>query len=119
MMLLAVVIFGATIEMANAAVTITGTTGAKYLVSGMPVSTVIDAVLKITFETRTPGTNLSLCAGTMADFSAGKCTINLSKSGGPGYAFLTIIDAKALVGKVIYVIRNVGTVNSQFVLTIE
>ena len=119
MMFVAVIVFVTIMENAHAALTITGTTGAKYLISGMPTTTAPDAILKIVFENRTHGTNLSLCAGTMADFNAGKCTMQLSSSGGPGFAFLTIMDAKALLGKVIYVIRNVGTVNSQFILTIE
>ena len=102
-----------------AAVTITGTSGAKYLITGMLVTTKTDAVLKISFENKTAGTNLSLCAGTEADFNAGKCGMQLSSSGGPGFQFLTIVDAKTLAGKVIYVIRSVGSADSQFILTIE
>ena len=120
LVLMAVVIFGAMIGDSFAAVTITGTSGAKYLVTGMAVTPqAADAVLKISFENKTAGTNLELCAGTMADFSASKCAMHLSDSGGPGFQFLTIVDAKAIAGKIIYVIRAVGNANSQFVLTIE
>jgi hypothetical protein len=119
MVFITVVVFCAMIGNSYAAVTITGTSGAKYLVTGMPVTTTTDAVLKIAFENKTAGTNLSLCAGTMADFTAGKCAMPLSDSGGPGFQFLTIVDAKALAGKIIYVIRSVGSADSQFVLTIE
>ena len=42
-------------------ITITGTVGSsgKYLISGTPVNTTTDAVLKIAFENNTSGTNLA------------------------------------------------------------
>ena len=102
-------------------ITITGSVGAsgKYLVTGMPVKTTTKAVLKIAFENKTAGTNLALCAGTLANFNAGKVGLQLSDSGGPGFQFLTIIDAAQLSGKVLYVLRQVGTAVSQFTLTVE
>jgi len=100
---------------------ITGTVGAKgkYLVSGMPVETTANAVLKITFENNTSGTNLELAAGSLKDFESGKAGISLSSSGGPGYQFLTIIDTNKLSGKHIYVLRKVGTAASKFTINIE
>ena len=95
-----------------------GTTG-KYLVTGMPVETTAHTVLKLTFENNTAGTNLSLCAGTDADFTAGTAGIRLSDSGGPGFQFLTIIDTHKLAGKVIYVLREVGSAVSHFTLNID
>ena len=102
-------------------ITITGTVGTtgKYLVTGMPVTTATDAVLKIAFENLTAGTNLQLCAGTVANFTAGVAGLQLSDSGGPGFQFLTIIDTNQLTGKVIYVLRAVGTANAQFTLSVE
>jgi cysteine-rich repeat protein len=100
-------------------VTITGIADPNYLISGTQVTSAAHAVLKMVFEDRTPGTNVSLCAGIIDDFAQGKCSMWLSDSGGPGFQFLTIIDANALSGKVLYVIRQVGTVPAQFVLTIE
>lgn len=101
-------------------ITITGTVGATgYLVTGMPVTTASQAVLKIAFENGTAGTNIALCAGTTAEFSAGTVGLRLSDSGGPGFQFLTIIGTEQLVGKVIYVLRLVGTAPSQFTLTID
>jgi hypothetical protein len=101
--------------------TITGTVGTdgKYLVTGMPVNTTTHAVLKIAFENDTAGTNLSLCAGSDADFSVGTAGITLSDSGGPGFKFLTIIDTHALSGKILYVLREVGSADSQFTLTVD
>jgi hypothetical protein len=66
--------------------TLTGTVGAdgKYLVTGMPVNTNTHTVLKLAFENNTAGTNLSLCAGTDADFTAGTAGTRLSDSRGPG-----------------------------------
>jgi len=102
-------------------ITITGSVGAdgKYLVTGMPVDTKAHAVLKLTFENNTAGTNLALCAGTDADFSAGTAGIRLSDSGGPGFVFLTIIDTHKLAGLIIYVLREVGSAVSQFTLNID
>jgi len=101
--------------------TITGSVGAtgKYLVTGIPVDTKAHTVLKLTFENNTAGTNLSLCAGTDADFTAGTAGISLSESGGPGFQFLTIIDTHKLAGKIIYVLRQVGTAISQFTLNVD
>jgi len=101
--------------------TLTGTVGrdGKYLVTGMPVTTTNHTVLKLAFENNTSGTNLALCAGSGADFSAGTAGIRLSDSGGPGFKFLTIIDTHALSGQVIYVLREVGTANAQFTLTVD
>jgi hypothetical protein len=90
----------------------------KYLVTGAPVSATT-GLLKLSFENRTAGTNLELCAGTVADFSAGNCATVLSDSGGPGFIFLTIIDAAKLSGQIIFVRRAVGLANSQFALTVE
>jgi hypothetical protein len=100
---------------------LTGTVGAtgKYLVTGIPVDTQTHTVLKLTFENNTSGTNLALCAGTAADFSAGVSGLTLSDSGGPGFQFLTIIDTHKLSGKIIYVLREVGTADSQFTLLID
>jgi hypothetical protein len=102
-------------------ITITGTVGTngKYLLTGIPVDTTTPAVLKLTFENNTAGTNLTLCAGTIADFNAGNTATLLSSSGGPGFIFLTIIDAQKLAGKAIYVLRAVGTAASQFTLNID
>ncbi len=102
-------------------ITITGTVGSsgKYLVTGMPVTTKTHSVLKVAFENNTGGTNLVLCMGTNANFAAGTVGIRLSDSGGPGFQFLTIIDTSRLVGKIIYVLRAVGSANSQFTINIE
>jgi hypothetical protein len=102
-------------------ITITGTVGStgKYLVTGIPVDTKTHAVLKIAFENQTAGTNLGLFAGTDATFTAGSGGLQLSDSGGPGFKFLTIIDTHKLSGKIIYVLREVGTADSQFSLTVD
>jgi hypothetical protein len=54
-------------------ITITGSVGSsgKYLVTGLPVDTTANAVLKMAFENNTSGTNLGLFAGTGADFESG------------------------------------------------
>jgi hypothetical protein len=98
------------------ALTINGTTGAKYLASGSAVNATSIGVLKISFENKTSGTNLSLCAGTAAEFSSGTCGTELASSGGPGFTFLAIQDASKLNGKLIYVIRNVGSIDSAFTI---
>jgi hypothetical protein len=85
----------------------------------MPVITTTHTVLKLAFENNTPGTNLSLRAGSDADFAAGAAGIMLSDSGGPGFKFLTIIDTHALSDKIIYVLRAVGTADAQFTLTVD
>jgi hypothetical protein len=100
-------------------ITITGVADPQYLISGTQVKSAAHAVLKMVFENRTPGTNVSLCVGAIDDFAQGKCSMHLSGSGGPGFQFLTIIDANAMSGEVLYVIRKIGTVPAQFVLTIE
>jgi len=97
---------------------IVGTSG-KYLVTGMPVDTEARTVLKLAFENNMAGTNLSLCAGSDADFAAGTAGITLSDSGGPGFKFLTIIGTHALSGMILYVLRNVGSADSQFTLTVD
>ena len=101
--------------------TVTGSVGAtgKYLVTGIPVDPKAHTVLKLTFENNTAGTNLQLCAGTDADFSAGTAGLTLSDSGGPGFQFLTIIDTHKLAGLNIYVLRAVGSAVSQFTLNID
>jgi hypothetical protein len=105
---------------ALASTTITGTVGpsGKYLVTGAPVTTTTVTVLKLSFENKTSGTNLELCAGP-ADFAAGTCPTRLSDSGGPGFVFLTITDTSQLSGKIIFVQRAVGITSSNFALTIE
>jgi hypothetical protein len=79
-------------------ITITGTVGSagKYLVTGIPVDTKANAVLKIAVENNTSGTNLALLAGTNADFESGSGGMQLSDSGGPGFRFLTIVDTQQL-----------------------
>ncbi|MBZ5624479.1 MAG: hypothetical protein LAQ69_38140 [Acidobacteriia bacterium] len=106
---------------ALASTTITGTVGpsGKYLVTGAPVTTTAVTVLKISFENKTSGTNLELCAGTAADFAAGTCSVRLSDSGGPGFVFLTITDTAQLSGKIIFVQRAVGIAPATFALTVE
>jgi len=114
-------LLAATAGSALASTVINGTVEAagKYLITGAPVTTTTAAVLKISFENLTPGTNLELCAGTGADFIAGSCPLRLSDSGGPGFTFLTILDTTALSGKIIYAVRVVGTAAATFRLTIE
>jgi hypothetical protein len=75
--------------------------------------------LKLSFENKTPGTNLELCAGTAADFATGTCSVRLSDSGGPGFVFLTITDTSQLSGKFIFVLRVVGITSAEFNLTVE
>ena len=105
------------------ALSITGTVGpgpgAKYLLTGSAVNVTTNAVFKMSFETLTAGENLALCAGSVADFVAGKCATQLNDSGGPGFRFLTIVDAASLNGKQLYVIKEVGINPASFVFTIE
>jgi hypothetical protein len=100
---------------------LTGTVGnsGKYLVSGTPVSTKSNAVLKIAFANNTAGTNLGLFAGTDAEFTSGTGGTQLSDSGGPGFQFLTITDTHALEGQIIFVRRIVGSADSSFTLSVE
>ena len=102
------------------ALTITGTVGGpKYLLTGSAVNVTANIVLKISFETTSPGENLALCAGSIADFAAGHCATQLNDSGGPGFRFLTIVDAASLNGKHLYIIREVGSTPASFYFTIE
>jgi hypothetical protein len=105
----------------KAMIQLTGTVGnsGKYLVSGIPVKTKSNAVLKIAFANNTAGTNLGLFAGTNAEFTSGTGGTQLSDSGGPGFQFLTITDTQALEGQVIFVRRIVGSADSQFTLNVE
>ena len=121
---LAIVGFGllaASTRNAFAATTVTGAVGStgKYLVTGAPVTTTTVTMLKISFENKTPGTNLELCAGTAADFGSGTCSIRLSDSGGPGFIFLTITDTAQLSGKLIFARRAVGFATAEFALIVE
>jgi len=102
-------------------ISVSGTVGpsGQYLVTGMPVETEIHAVLKLTFENKTAGTNLGLFAGTMAEFSSGAGGTQLSDSGGPGYRFLTIVDTHRLAHRVIFVRRLVGAADSNFTLDVD
>lgn len=101
------------------ALTITGEVVQKYLLTGSPVNVSTNAILKMSFETTSGGDNLELCAGAVEDFTAGRCPIRLSDSGGPGFRFLTIVDAASLNGKFIYIIRAVGINPATFSFTIE
>jgi len=104
------------------ALTLTGTVGGtstKYLLTGSAVNVSTNAVFKISFETTTTGDNLALCAGTSADFAAGRCATQLNDSGGPGFIFLTIVDAASLNGKQLYIIKEVGINPASFSFTIE
>lgn len=114
-------LFAASAGNAFAGMTITGAVGpsGKYLVSGAPVTSATAAMLKMSFENKTPGTNLELCAGSPADFASGTCSTRLSDSGGPGFVFLTITDTAQLSGKFIFVLRVVGITTSEFALTVE
>jgi hypothetical protein len=76
-------------------------------------------LLKLSFENNTANTNLELCAGTAADFNAGICAMRLSDSGGPGFVFLTLVDASQLSDKIIFVRRAVGITPARFTLTVE
>jgi hypothetical protein len=73
----------------------------------------------MSFENDTSGTNLSLFAGTNAEFTSGTGGTLLSDSGGPGFVFLTIIEAHKLNGNVIFVRRSVGTADSKFTLVVD
>ena len=101
--------------------TIKGTVGdsGKYLLTGSAVTSPIHSLLKMTFETTTSGHNLSLCSGTVAQFNAGTCGTFLNGSGGPGFKFLTIVDAATLNGLQLYVILNVGSAPASFTVLIE
>jgi hypothetical protein len=62
---------------------------------------------------------MELCAGTAAQFAAATCGTRLNDSGGPGFTFLTIVDAASLNGKLLYIIKAVGEGAASFVFTIE
>jgi hypothetical protein len=102
-------------------ITITGTVGpsGKYLVTAIPVKTTSTTLLKLSFENNTAGTNLALFSGTNANFTSGTGGTQISDSGGPGFTFLTILDAKALSGKVLFVKREVGAAASTFTLVVD
>ena len=85
----------------------------------MPVASQAHTPLKITFENNTGGTNLALWAGSVADFEKGNAGTLLASSGGPGFIFLTIVDAADLNGQVLYVQREVGTGNSRFTINVD
>jgi hypothetical protein len=100
-----------------AVITITGTVGAsgKYLVTSIPVHSKVDAVLKISFENNTGGTNLALIAGTNAQFTSGTGGTQISDS----FRFLTIIDTATLSGLQLFVRRAVGAAASDFTLVVD
>ena len=106
---------------AQAQVTITDTIGSSgsFLISGSPIKTTTHSNVKITFVDKTTGTNVALCAGSAAQISSNTCGIQLSDSGGPSDIFLTIIDIADLNGLVLYALRESGTANAEFTLTIE
>ncbi len=123
-MVLASAVCAAVLSLAGAseaeALTITGTVGfGKYLLTGSPINVSTNAVLKMSFETTTAGENLALCAGSIADFAAGHCATQLNDSGGPGFRFLTIVDAASVNGKYLFIIREVGINPASFSFTIE
>jgi hypothetical protein len=95
-----------------------GTNGKAQISAGVVNSTAV-MPLKIAFVNTGSGTNLQLCAGSNADFTAGKCAMILGVSGGAGFTSLMIIDAGQLYGKQIYVIRGAGTAASGFTVTVE
>jgi hypothetical protein len=105
----------------NAMITITGTVGSsgKYLVTSIPVKSNIDAVLKLSFENNTSGTNLALFAGTGAQFASGTGGTQISDSGGPGFRFLTITDTATFSGLELFVRRVVGSADSKFTLVVD
>jgi hypothetical protein len=119
--LAAVGLFGSFLPSARAAVQVTDTVGTSglFLISGIPVNAPHGGPIKMVFGNLTSGTNLALCAGSTADFSAGTCKTLLSSSGGPGFNFLTIVDLAKLNGQVLFVKRVVGTAASAFSLTVE
>ena len=106
---------------AQAAVSLTDTVGGsgKFLVTGTAVGATAPGRIKFVFSNLTAGTNLVLCAGTGADFAAGNCAVLLSGSGGPGFSFLTIVEAASLNGKILFVKRAVGTAAAKFSLIVE
>ena len=119
-----VVLFGAALffglPRAQAQITITGTVSSgKYLLTGALVKNTTHAVLKMSFESTTAGSNLRLCSGTTAQFNAGTCGTDLNDSGGPGFTFLTIIDAADLSGLQLYVLLSAGTSPASFTFSIQ
>jgi hypothetical protein len=77
-----------------------------------PVNTTTHQVLKIAMSTPTTGVALAFCAGSEADISAKKCTIQLGNANEVGTSSINIVDAALLNGKVLYVINQVGTVTA-------
>jgi hypothetical protein len=120
---LATLILFVAVQQASAGVTIAGSTGDKRMITGMPVTTNrTAAVLKITFENKTPDTFLFLCAGTPGDFVEGKCGRQLSGQNSEAGVQLVIVDTNTLQGQSIYIVRAKGTPSredSSFVFTIE
>ena len=100
---------------------ITGTVGSsgKQPVTSMLVASQAQIPLKIKFESNTEGTGLTLLAGSVADFEMGNAGTAISGSGGPGFTFLTIIDAADLNGQMLWVQGDAGTGNSLFTIEIE
>ena len=101
------------------ALTLSGVVRDTYLVTGMAITEKTPAVLKLKFENKTSGTNLSLCAGTPEEFKAGGCPLALSDSGGPGFEFLTVTDTLQLAGRHIWVKNNGPVKPASFALTVE
>jgi len=118
MFAISTVMFTALVSQAHA-LTITDGLNDKFLVTSIPISTKVNTTLKLSFENKTSGTNLSLCAGSAVDFNAKKCATSISGSGGPGFMFLTIVDTKTLAGKHLYVINNGPAKSANFSLTVE
>lgn len=102
-------------------VRITGTVGSsgKQPVTSLPVASQAHIPLKITFESNTAGSGLSLWAGSVGDFEMGSAGTNLSGSGGPGFTFLTIINVADLNGQMLWVQRDTGSGDSLFTIDIE
>jgi hypothetical protein len=102
-------------------ITITGTVApkGKYLITGANISSPAPGhLLKLTFETNTSGTNVSLLSGTLTDFENGTGT-QINGSGGPGFVFLSMLDSATLNGKIMYAKHEVGTVAAHFTLNID
>jgi hypothetical protein len=101
------------------ALTLSGRVDQKSLVTSGVVSSVTPTLLKLRFENRTSGTNLSLCSGTEQEFSEGSCPMQFSSSGGAGSAFLTLVSTAELGGKKIWVKNNGPVRPAIFTLTVE
>ena len=102
------------------ALTINGTvSNQKYLLTGSAVKVTANAVLKISFETTSAGDNLSLCAGSIAEFARWHLRHTTERLRRTGFRFLTILDAASLNGKQLYILKNVGINLASFTFTIE